>query len=88
MATGHDSRAFSFASPDFHIKSRGRDERTKRAEMEVLKMILVREGYVRRLKAVSKRLLAGDRTPFRIAGGSGVQHRSDSLSPLCLSTQE
>ena len=85
MATGHDSSAFSFASPDFHIKSRGRDERTKRAEMEVLKMILVREGYVRRLKAVSKRLLAGDRTPFRIAGGSGlidllVQTRSASLA--------
>ena len=48
-------------------------------------MILVREGYVRRLKAVSKRLLAGDRTPFRIAGGSGlidllVQTRSASLA--------
>ena len=85
MATGHNSGAFSFASPDFHIESRGRDERTKRAEMEVLKMILVREGYVRRLKAVSKRLLAGDRTPFHIAGGSGlidllVQTRSASLA--------
>ena len=85
MATGHNSGAFSFASPDFHIESRGRDERTKRAEMEVLKMILVREGYVRRLRAVSKRLLAGDRTPFHIAGGSGlidllVQTRSASLA--------
>ena len=87
MAAAHNAGAFSFASPDFHIESRGRDERTKRCEMEVLKMILVREGYVRRLRAVSRKLLAGDKTPFRVAGGSGlidllVQTRSSSLATV------
>ena len=85
MAAAHNAGAFSFASADFQIESRGRDERTKRCEMEVLKMILVREGYVRRLRAVSKKILAGDKAPFRVAGGSGlidllVQTRSASLA--------
>ena len=85
MTTSPSPAFFDFAPSHFHIESVASDKETKLAELEVLKLILIREGYVRHLGEVARQIMDGDRSVLRAAGGTFivdllVQTRASSLA--------
>ncbi len=85
MTTSPSPAFFDFAPSHFHIESVASDKETKLAELEVLKLILIREGYVRHLGEVASQIMDGDRSVLRAAGGTFivdllVQTRASSLA--------
>ena len=85
MTSSNPGPSFDFAPAHFRVDSVARDKATKHSELEVLKLVLIREGYVRRLADVSRQIIDGDRTILRAAGGTFivdllVQTRASSLA--------
>jgi hypothetical protein len=85
MTSSNPGPLFDFAPAHFRVNSIAQDKETKHAELEVLKLILIREGYVRRLGDVARQIMDGDRTILRAAGGTFivdllVQTRASSLA--------
>ena len=85
MTTSPSPDFFDFALSHFHIESVASDKETKHAELEVLKLILIREGYVRHLGDVARQIMDGDRSVIHAAGGTFVidllvQTRASSLA--------
>jgi hypothetical protein len=85
MTSSNPGPSFDFAPAHFRVSSIAQDKATKHAELEVLKLILIREGYVRRLADVARQIMDGDRTILRAAGGTFivdllVQTRASSLA--------
>jgi len=85
LTSSNPGPSFDFAPAHFRVDSVARDKATKHAELEVLKLVLIREGYVRRLNDVARQIIDGDRTILRAAGGTFivdllVQTRASSLA--------